>query len=93
MDDVLISGSFDETLKFWNLNTGECLETLKTPQLYERMNILGVQGLTDAQKMTLQALGAIEISIAPASLVSVSEYRQNGQRLGNLPLKYSVKSQ
>ncbi len=32
--------------------------------LYERMNIRGMQGLTEAQKTTLRALGATE---APAS--------------------------
>lgn len=92
LNGSLISGSFDETLKFWDLDTGECIETLKTPQLYENMNILGARGMTNAQKMTLQALGAIEMSVAPASLAGMSEYRLNGQQTEN-SLKYSMKSQ
>jgi hypothetical protein len=31
------------------------------PRPYERMNITGVKGLTEAQKATLKALGAIEL--------------------------------
>jgi WD40 repeat protein len=56
----LISGSFDETIKFWNVKTGRCLHTLRTPRPYEGMNITGVAGLTEAQKATLKALGAVE---------------------------------
>jgi hypothetical protein len=40
--------------------TGECLKTLIIPKLYEGINITGVMGLTEAQKATLKALGAIE---------------------------------
>jgi len=84
LNDSLISGSFDETVKFWNLETGECLETLKTPQPYDSMNILGVQGLTAAQKMTLQALGAIEVAVPSAAMAGFSEFRQNGQQVSHL---------
>ena len=58
----LISGSIDETIKFWNVKTGRCLHTLRTPRPYEGMNIAGVIGLTEAQKATLKALGAVEES-------------------------------
>jgi WD40 repeat protein len=56
----LISGSKDETIKYWNVETGECLKTMRIQRLYEGMSILGVQGLTDAQKNTLALLGAVE---------------------------------
>jgi WD40 repeat protein len=85
----LLSSSFDETIKSWNLTTGDCMETLRTPQPYDGMNILGVQGLTAAQKMTLESLGAIE-AVVPPPFVSVTEYRQTSQR-GAAPSKYSVK--
>jgi WD40 repeat protein len=56
----LASGSSDETIKIWDAVTGACLRTLKVPQPYEGMNIAGVSGLTEAQRLTLQLLGAKE---------------------------------
>ncbi|HEY9691106.1 MAG TPA: hypothetical protein V6D15_02830 [Oculatellaceae cyanobacterium] len=57
---ILASSSDDETIKLWDLNTTECLETLTIPRPYKDMNITGVQGLTTAQKATLIALGAVD---------------------------------
>jgi WD40 repeat protein len=57
---ILISSSQDETIKIWDIYTGECLKTLRANRLYERMNITGTRGLTDAQKATLKTLGAVE---------------------------------
>ncbi|NJO39253.1 MAG: hypothetical protein HC769_00425 [Cyanobacteria bacterium CRU_2_1] len=56
----LVSGGRDEMLKIWDMTTGDCLKTLRADRLYEKMNITGVTGLTDAQRLSLQALGAIE---------------------------------
>lgn len=58
-DQLLVSGSYDETAKLWNIETGECLKTFKSPRPYEGMNITGVTGLTEAQRATLIALGAV----------------------------------
>ncbi|GAB4173455.1 MAG: NB-ARC domain-containing protein [Coleofasciculaceae cyanobacterium] len=58
---TLASGSQDETIKLWDVNTGECLKTLRANRLYEGMNIFGATGLTQAQKATLLALGAVEL--------------------------------
>jgi len=58
--ESLLSGSFDETLRSWDVQTGECLQTLRAERPYEGMNITGVTGLTEAQKATLNALGAVE---------------------------------
>lgn len=58
--EILISGSFDETIRFWDFQTGECLQTLRTPRPYDGMDITGATGLTQAQKATLKALGAVE---------------------------------
>ena len=55
----LASGSSDNTIKLWDVNTGECIKTL-TDGLYEEMNITGVTGLTEVEKFTLKALGAVE---------------------------------
>ncbi|WP_414584796.1 hypothetical protein [Scytonema sp. PCC 10023] len=43
------------------VNTGECLKTLLVLRPYEGINITGTTGLTEAQKATLQALGAVEL--------------------------------
>lgn len=59
-DGYVISSSQDETIKFWNVQTGHCLFTLKADRPYEGMNITGATGLTEAQKSSLRALGAIE---------------------------------
>ena len=59
-NQTLASGSEDETIKLWDVLTGKCFKTLKAPRPYEGMNITGVTGLTEAEKNTLLALGAIE---------------------------------
>jgi WD40 repeat protein len=62
---ILASGSSDETIALWDVESGEYLKTLRRDRPYEGTNIVGVTGITDAQKATLKALGAIE-PIAPA---------------------------
>ncbi len=59
-DNILASASADESIRFWNPQTGVCLITFRVDRPYERMNITGVTGLTEAQKASLKALGAIE---------------------------------
>jgi WD40 repeat protein len=59
----IASASQDETIKLWDAKTGDCLKTLPVPKPYEGMNITGVKGLTDAQKATLKALGAVELEV------------------------------
>jgi WD40 repeat protein len=58
---MLASASQDETIKLWDAKTGDCLKTLPVPKPYQGMNITGVTGLTDAQKATVKALGAVEL--------------------------------
>jgi hypothetical protein len=57
---IVASGSDDGTIKLWDVQKGTCLKTLRSDRPYEGMNITGVTGLTDAQKASLSALGAIE---------------------------------
>ncbi len=59
--ESVASGSQDETIKLWDVKTGECQNTLKSERLYEGMNITGIKGLTEVQKATLKALGAVEL--------------------------------
>ncbi len=55
---TLASGSEDETVRIWDVNTGECLKTLRTEKPYDRMNLMGVTGLTEATIGSLKLLGA-----------------------------------
>ncbi len=56
----LASCGDDGAVKVWDLERGELLRTLRRDRPYERLTITGVKGLTEAQKATLRALGAIE---------------------------------
>ena len=44
----------------WDLHTGEHLQTLRRDRPYERLNMMGIKGISEAQKETLRVLGAIE---------------------------------
>ncbi|MEH1808823.1 NB-ARC domain-containing protein [Nostoc sp.] len=57
---TMVSCSEDETIKIWDVETGECLQTLRSKNPYEGMNITNITGLTESQKDTLKALGAVE---------------------------------
>ena len=56
----LASCGDDGAIQLWDFESGEHLRTLRRDRPYERLNITGVKGLTDAQRATLLALGAIE---------------------------------
>ena len=59
----LASCGDDNVINLWVLESGEHLRTLRRDRPYERLNITGIRGLTDAQRATLRALGAIEDDI------------------------------
>lgn len=56
---ILASGSEDGTIRLWQRETGDCLGVLRNSRPYEEMNITGVTGITEAQRMMFNALGAI----------------------------------
>jgi WD40 repeat protein len=55
----LVSSSADETIKIWDVETGECLMTLSPDRLYEGMKITGATSLSEGQRAALQKLGAV----------------------------------
>jgi WD40 repeat protein/DNA-binding CsgD family transcriptional regulator len=58
MSVMLASGGQDETIRLWDTGTGRCLSILRGERPYERLNISGVTGLTEAEKASMRALGA-----------------------------------
>ena len=56
----LASCGEDGAINIWDLERGASLRTLRRDRPYERLNITGIRGLTEAQKATLRALGAVE---------------------------------
>ncbi len=57
---TLASCGDDGAIKLWDMESGEHLRTLQRDRPYERLDITGVKGVTEAQKATLRALGARE---------------------------------
>ena len=57
---LFASGSDDGAIKLWDVRSAENVKTLLNEKPYERMNITGASGLTEAQRETLRSLGAIE---------------------------------
>jgi WD40 repeat protein len=55
----IVSAGVDGTIAVWDMNEGVLLRTLRRDRLYERMNITGFTGITDAQHGALLALGAV----------------------------------
>lgn len=56
--DRLYSCSEDETIKFWCLKTGECLNTLSVPKLYQGMKLTEATGFSEIAIKSLVNLGA-----------------------------------
>jgi len=57
---TVASGSEDETIRMWNIDKRQCIRVLRGERPYERMNITGATGFTEAQRSTLMSLGAIQ---------------------------------
>jgi WD40 repeat protein len=57
---LLASCGDDSVINIWDLESGEHVRALRRDRPYERLDISGVRGLTEAQKASLRALGAVE---------------------------------
>jgi WD40 repeat protein/transcriptional regulator with XRE-family HTH domain len=56
----LASCGDDGAIRLWDLASGEPLGTLRRDRPYERLDITGIRGLTQAEIATLRSLGAVE---------------------------------
>jgi WD40 repeat protein/transcriptional regulator with XRE-family HTH domain len=63
----LASCGEDGAIRLWDLESGKQERLLRHDRPYERLNITGIQGLTQAEIATLRALGAIEDAAAKTS--------------------------
>jgi len=54
------SADYDGAIKLWDVQSGACLQILRSDRPYERTNITNVKGLSEGQKATLRSLGAVE---------------------------------
>ena len=57
------SGGDDGAVRLWDGASGACLRTLRSDRHYQRLNITGLTGVTEAQRAALLALGAIEAPV------------------------------
>ena len=64
---LVASGGADGTVKLWDGASGAAVRTLRGDRRYERLDITGLTGVTEAQRAALLALGAIEQAPAPSS--------------------------
>jgi WD40 repeat protein len=54
------SGGADGAVRLWDAGSGASLHVLRSERRYERLDITGLTGVTEAQRAALLALGAVE---------------------------------
>ena len=64
---MLASCGDDGVILLWDLERSEQLKMLRRDRSYERLNITGIRGLTEAEIATLRALGAVEDTVVDSS--------------------------
>jgi WD40 repeat protein len=57
---TVASSGEDGAIQLWNMHSRQHLFTLRRDRPYERLNITGIRGLTQAELATLRVLGAME---------------------------------
>jgi WD40 repeat protein/transcriptional regulator with XRE-family HTH domain len=62
---LLATGGEDGMVRLWDTASGALLRELRPDRPYERMDITGLSGVTEAQRAALRALGAVEHAGAP----------------------------
>jgi WD40 repeat protein/transcriptional regulator with XRE-family HTH domain len=57
---LVASGGDDGIVRLWGASSGAAQRTLRSDRHYERLDITGLTGVTEAQRAALVALGAVE---------------------------------
>jgi WD40 repeat protein len=70
---MVASGGFDGTVRLWNVRSASCERVLRTFRRYERVDVTGLTGITDAQRQALTALGAVDRMVDRMKAASSSE--------------------
>ncbi|MBV9168753.1 MAG: hypothetical protein JOZ81_01550, partial [Chloroflexi bacterium] len=81
---LVISGGFDQTVRVWDATSGACLHVLRPERRYERMDITGLSGITEAQHAALLGLGAVERAAPPKGSISPPP-AESARNLGTAP--------
>ncbi len=74
-----------EVRNIWDLKSGELRRTLRRDRPYERLDISGVKGLTEAQRASLRALGAVEERAGPLTAEQAIAASPTQDRTSNPP--------
>ena len=56
---LLASGSYDGTMRLWDTRARAALRMLRADRRYERFDITGLTGVTEARRSALLSLGAV----------------------------------
>jgi WD40 repeat protein len=57
---LLASGGYDGSVWLWDTQSAAALRMLRADRRYERLDITGLTGVTEAQRSALLSLGAVE---------------------------------
>jgi WD40 repeat protein len=70
---LVASGGVDGTVRLWAAESSACLRTLRADRRYERLDITGLTGVTDAQRAALLALGARDGAMTPGTAAAPAQ--------------------
>jgi WD40 repeat protein len=69
---LLASGGLDGTVRLWEASSGVSLRVLRSDRRYERLDITGLTGVTEAQRAALLTLGAVDHQAPARETAAVS---------------------
>ena len=75
---LIASGSIDGTIRLWDITSGIALRTLRGDRRYERLNVTGLKGVTQAQWDGLVALGAQSLDTGQSACAAEDRAQSRG---------------